>query len=104
MNAGSGTDTDVRTNEKKYGGGRERRDGAVRREVRRHGARGESSRRSTELCGGTHVRNTGHILLFRIVSESGVAAGVRRIVAVTGPKAYELLRAEEQRLSRLSDM
>ncbi len=59
---------------------------------------------SKELCGGTHARNTGQIALFKIVSESGVAAGVRRIEAVTGPKAYELVRAEEQRLSRLAEL
>jgi alanyl-tRNA synthetase len=59
--------------------------------------------RSTELCGGTHVRNTGHILLFRVVSESGVSAGVRRIVAVTGPKAYQLLRERDRTLESIGE-
>ena len=58
---------------------------------------------STELCGGCHVRNTGHIALFRILSESGVSAGVRRIVAATGPKAFELMRARERSLEALGE-
>ncbi len=59
---------------------------------------------SVELCGGTHARNTGQIALFKIVSENGVAAGIRRIEAVTGPRAYELVRGEEQRLQKLAEL
>jgi alanyl-tRNA synthetase len=56
---------------------------------------------SVELCGGTHVSRTGDIGLFRIISESGVAAGVRRIEAVTGMNALDLIYQTEARLDRV---
>ena len=59
---------------------------------------------SMELCGGTHARNTGQIALCKIVSESGVAAGVRRIEALTGPRAYAYVRDTEQRLHRVAEL
>lgn len=55
---------------------------------------------STELCGGTHVGRTGDIGLFKIVSEGGVSAGVRRIEAVTGQGALNLVDEEEARLDQ----
>jgi alanyl-tRNA synthetase len=59
---------------------------------------------SLELCGGTHVRSTGQIGLFHITHETGVAAGVRRIEAVTGPGAYDLMRQLDARLEAASDL
>ncbi|HSX63709.1 MAG TPA: alanine--tRNA ligase [Pseudoxanthomonas sp.] len=53
---------------------------------------------STELCGGTHVRRTGDIGLFKIVAEGGVSAGVRRLEALTGQGALDYVAATEQRL------
>jgi len=57
---------------------------------------------SMELCGGTHVRRTGDIGLFRITHEGGIAAGVRRIEGVTGTKVLERLRADDALLSQLA--
>jgi len=57
---------------------------------------------SIELCGGTHVNRTGDIGLFRIVQESGIAAGVRRIEAVTGTRALDKVRADEQTLDSIA--
>jgi alanyl-tRNA synthetase len=58
---------------------------------------------SIELCGGTHVVRTGDIGLFKITAESGVAAGVRRIEAVTGDVALNLIQMQERQLRQMAD-
>jgi alanyl-tRNA synthetase len=59
---------------------------------------------SVELCGGTHVDRTGRIGLFKLVSEGGVSAGVRRIEALTGQAALDHVRAEEDRLRQAAGL
>ncbi len=57
---------------------------------------------SIELCGGTHTSRTGDIGLFKIVNETGVAAGVRRIEALTGEGAYQFVKEEERELRKVA--
>ncbi len=59
---------------------------------------------SVELCGGTHVANTGNIMTFKIVSEAGVAAGVRRIEALTGEGVFQYYRKLEQELNEAAQI
>jgi alanyl-tRNA synthetase len=57
---------------------------------------------SVELCGGTHARRTGDIGLLKIVAETGIASGVRRIEAVTGARALDWIRQQEQTLNEIA--
>ena len=59
---------------------------------------------SKELCGGTHLRNSSEVGLFKIVSESSIAKGLRRIEALTGALAWEALRRSQSRLDEISDL
>src|SRR5713226_863269 len=59
---------------------------------------------STELCGGTHVHRSGEIGIFKLQTEGGVAAGVRRIEAVTGEGALDLIRRYEQKLREIGEL
>jgi alanyl-tRNA synthetase len=59
---------------------------------------------SMELCGGTHTRHTGEIGLFRLVGEGAVAAGVRRIEALTGPAAFRFLSSQLEKLKEVGSI
>ncbi len=59
---------------------------------------------SRELCGGTHVSNTGNIGLFKILSESSIASGVRRIEAITGEGVYDYMNHMEEDINQLSSI
>src|ERR1700679_336507 len=58
---------------------------------------------STELCGGTHVDNSSDIHLFKIGNESGIAAGVRRIIAYTSKGAFDYLRVRDAEVKQVRD-
>lgn len=68
------------------------------------GVEADSNAYSIEFCGGTHVYRTGDIGFFKITAESGIASGVRRIEALTGPAAEVFVRDQQNILSNLSDL
>src|SRR5699024_8567599 len=59
---------------------------------------------SMELCGGIHVNNTSNIGLFKILSETGIASGVRRIEAITGYAVYEYMNDLDKEMDQISDI
>jgi alanyl-tRNA synthetase len=59
---------------------------------------------SIELCGGTHVKATGNIGFFKIVSEGAIAAGIRRVEAITGPKVEEYIAQQNNTLKKVSEL
>ena len=68
------------------------------------GETGQDEQFSIELCGGTHVQRTGDIGLFKITQEAGIAAGVRRIEALTGLGALKLVNDTEDRVKSIADI
>ena len=85
-------------------GRRRGRHRAVRREIRERRARAALGDFSMELCGGTHVARTGDIGIFKIVSEGGVAAGVRRIEAITAEGALDYVEHTDQLVKEVAGL